>query len=101
MKSYIEAQEVIKLVDEFDKFICSATREATDENIAIYEHWLDCKNGIRDLALAAVLTYEIISCNSGIKEFADKVKEEMPLDICSGNEAIEVIDEILKEMEIQ
>ena len=32
---------------KFDYFLQQATRPATDENIAIYEHWIDCMYDIQ------------------------------------------------------
>lgn len=38
--------KIINILNNFDAFLTSSTRPATDTNIAIYEHWLDCRNDI-------------------------------------------------------
>lgn len=38
--------KIINIMNNFDKFLTSSTRPATDENVALYEHWLDCRSDI-------------------------------------------------------
>ena len=33
----------------FDSFISAITRQCTDEHIAIYEHWIDCRYDIENI----------------------------------------------------
>lgn len=52
--------KVIKsAINEFNSYITSKTTQATDENVALYEHWLDCLYSVKD-ALK-----DIIPCDIG------------------------------------
>ena len=36
------------ILNKFDRFITSSTKKETDENIALYEHWIDCKHDVEE-----------------------------------------------------
>lgn len=36
---------------KFDNYILSATRKPTDENIGLYEHWIDCMYDIEKIII--------------------------------------------------
>lgn len=57
MKEFRNADEITKedfekmynALVKFDNYISSATRKLTDENIGLYEHWIDCRHDIENL----------------------------------------------------
>lgn len=42
-------EKIYNAIVKFDNYISSATRKPTDENIGLYEHWIDCKYDIENL----------------------------------------------------
>ena len=36
------------ILNKFDRFITSYTRKETDEDITLYEHWIDCKHDVEE-----------------------------------------------------
>lgn len=63
-KEYIEKQKVVELLNRFDSFISSITRTATDEHVAIYEHWIDCNY---DIKVLPTVTEQEITARRGLK----------------------------------
>ena len=37
-----DLEKMYNAIVKFDNYISSATRKPTDENIGLYEHWIDC-----------------------------------------------------------
>ena len=35
-------------INKFNNYITNNTKQATDENVALYEHWLDCLYSVKD-----------------------------------------------------
>ena len=44
-----DLEKMYNALVKFDNYISSATRMPTDENIGLYEHWIDCRYDIEDL----------------------------------------------------
>ena len=42
-------EKMYNAIAKFDNYISSATRKPTDENIGLYEHWIDCRYDIENL----------------------------------------------------
>ena len=59
MKSFRNANEITNkdlekmysTIVKFDNYISSATRQPTDENIGLYEHWIDCMGDIEKIII--------------------------------------------------
>ena len=46
----IDANDLLKINEclvQFDNYLQDVTRKATDENVALYEHWIDCMADIQ------------------------------------------------------
>ena len=43
---------IVKEFRNTDDYISSATRKPTDENIGLYEHWIDCRYDIENLIVS-------------------------------------------------
>ena len=41
-----DLQKIHNVLVKFDSNITSATKQPTDENIGLYEHWIDCMGDI-------------------------------------------------------
>ena len=37
-----DLEKMYNALVKFDNYISSATRKPTDENVGLYEHWIDC-----------------------------------------------------------
>lgn len=46
---YIKRRDVLNLMAKFEAFISKECRQATDHNVAIYEHWIDCYYDTKNL----------------------------------------------------
>lgn len=98
MKEFRSTDEITKedfekmynAIVKFDNYISSVTRKLTDENIGLYEHWIDCRYDIEKLIVkyAAVMKrpirelaiYEIDGIDkSGCKYFSTKEKAKAKL----------------------
>ena len=44
-----DLEKMYNAIVKFDNYISSATRKPTDENIGLYEHWIDCRYDIENL----------------------------------------------------
>lgn len=44
-----DLEKMYNAIAKFDNYISSATRKPTDENIGLYEHWIDCRYDIENL----------------------------------------------------
>lgn len=44
-----DLEKMYNAIIKFDNYISSATRNSTDENIELYEHWIDCRYDIEKL----------------------------------------------------
>lgn len=44
-----DLEKMYNALVKFDNYISSATRMPTDENIGLYEHWIDCIGEIQDI----------------------------------------------------
>lgn len=50
--SQITTEDLMKINDclvKFDKYLRDVARKPTDENIGLYEHWVDCMYDIENL----------------------------------------------------
>lgn len=36
---------------KFDRYLQNVTKQPTNENIALYEHWIDCMGDIKDVII--------------------------------------------------
>lgn len=43
-----DLEKMYNAIAKFDNYISSATRKPTDENIGLYEHWIDCRYDIEN-----------------------------------------------------
>lgn len=41
-----DMEKIYEALARFDSYISSVTRKATDKNIELYEHWIDCRYDI-------------------------------------------------------
>lgn len=46
-----DLQTINNCLMKFDKYLRDAARKPTDENVALYEHWIDCSGDIEDTIL--------------------------------------------------
>lgn len=46
-----DLKTIHKCLVKFDKYISSVTRQPTDRNIGLYEHWIDCMGDIERIIL--------------------------------------------------
>ena len=44
-----DLEKMYNAIVKFDNYISSVTRKPTDENIGLYEHWIDCRYDIENL----------------------------------------------------
>lgn len=44
-----DLEKMYNAIVKFDNYISSATRKPTDENIGLYEHWIDCRYDMENL----------------------------------------------------
>ena len=59
MKEFRHTEEITKedlekmynAIVKFDNYISSVTRNPTDENIGLYEYWIDCRYDIENLVV--------------------------------------------------
>lgn len=42
-------RKIINCIREFDSYVRDVTRNSTDENVALFEHWIDCMGEIQDI----------------------------------------------------
>lgn len=47
-----DLEKMYNAIVKFDNYISSATRKPTDENIGLYEHWIDCRYDIENLIVS-------------------------------------------------
>lgn len=43
-----ELAKIREILNEYDRFIALEVGEPTDKNIALYEHWIDCKSDVEE-----------------------------------------------------
>ncbi len=41
-----DIKSIYNSLNQFDNYISQTTKNPTDEHVAIYEHWIDCKYSI-------------------------------------------------------
>lgn len=41
-----DIEEIYEALTKFDSYISYITRKATDKNVELYEHWIDCRYDI-------------------------------------------------------
>lgn len=46
-----DIEEIYKALTKFESYISYITRKPTDENIGLYEHWIDCRYDIEKLII--------------------------------------------------
>lgn len=46
-----DLQKIRNALVKFDNYIASATRQPTDKNIGLYEHWIDCMGDIEEIII--------------------------------------------------
>lgn len=46
-----DLEKMYNTIVKFDNYISSATRKPTDENIGLYEHWIDCMYDIQKVII--------------------------------------------------
>lgn len=46
-----DIEEIYEALTKFDSYISYITRNPTDENIGLYEHWIDCRYDIEELII--------------------------------------------------
>lgn len=46
-----DLQEIYNALVKFDNYIASVTKQPTDENIGLYEHWVDCMGDIEEIII--------------------------------------------------
>lgn len=46
-----DLEKMYNAIVKFDNYISSTTRKPTDENIELYEHWIDCRYDIENLII--------------------------------------------------
>lgn len=46
-----DLEKMYNALVEFDNHISSATRQPTDENVRLYEHWIDCRYDIENIII--------------------------------------------------
>lgn len=44
-----DLEKMYNAIVKFDNYISSVTRKSTNENIGLYEHWIDCRYDIENL----------------------------------------------------
>ena len=62
MRRLIDADELNVIKEKlrvFDSFISTMTRQCTDEHIAMYEHWIDCRYDIENTIDNLPTAYDI------------------------------------------
>lgn len=42
-------RKIINCIRKFDSYVRDVTRNSTDENVALFEHWIDCMGEIQDI----------------------------------------------------
>ena len=42
-------RRIIDCIRKFDSYVRDMTRITTDENVSLFEHWIDCMGGIQDI----------------------------------------------------
>lgn len=42
-------RKIIDCIRKFDNYVRDLTRIPTDENVALFEHWIDCMGEIQDI----------------------------------------------------
>lgn len=48
-ESSITDRKIINCIRKFDSYVRDVTRNSTDENVALFEHWIDCMGEIQDI----------------------------------------------------
>ena len=44
-----ENKRIIDCIRKFDSYVRNMTKISTDENVALFEHWIDCMGEIQDI----------------------------------------------------
>ena len=81
----------------FDSFISTMTRQCTDEHIAMYEHWIDCRYDIENIIDNLPTAYDVEKVVEELEEESDY--EPIDYDYCdmscSGEEHFIVTDKAI------
>ena len=89
MARLIDADELNIIKEKlriFDSFISSITRQYTDEHLAIYEHWIDCRYDIEKVIDEQPTAYDIEEVVAELEEAKEKIAKE---DYCRTKDYIE------------
>lgn len=70
-----DLEKMHNAIVKFDNYISSATRKPTDENIGLYEHWIDCMSDIEKIITTENKQTKDICAMEKLKDYEDLEKQ--------------------------